>query len=169
MMLFGRSQGRGLPGWAEGLLAELDKRLTRKLPGEVHVLLFPADGAARQLIVNLYAPGEGLAAHVDLIHRFADGILLCSLGPHSTGTVMHFTHPSGASHFLFLPARSVLVLSGPARYEWSHGIPARRSDHVRLHPLGASQTHAPVQNIARSIRLSITIRTMLPGADIVGG
>jgi alkylated DNA repair dioxygenase AlkB len=32
--------------------------------------------------------------------------------------------------FLYLPPRSLLVLSGEARYLWSHGIAARKSDMV---------------------------------------
>ena len=33
--------------------------------------------------------------------------------------------------YLWLPARSLLVLTGPARYLWSHGIAPRTTDKVR--------------------------------------
>ena len=33
--------------------------------------------------------------------------------------------------YLWLPARSLLVLSGPARYCWSHGIAPRTTDKVQ--------------------------------------
>ena len=33
--------------------------------------------------------------------------------------------------YLWLPARSLLVLSGPARYFWSHGIAPRTTDKVK--------------------------------------
>jgi hypothetical protein len=33
--------------------------------------------------------------------------------------------------YLWLPARSLLVLTGPARYLWSHGIAPRTTDKVK--------------------------------------
>jgi hypothetical protein len=32
---------------------------------------------------------------------------------------------------VYLPARSLLVLTGPARYEWAHSIAMRKMDKVR--------------------------------------
>lgn len=37
---------------------------------------------------------------------------------------------TGEKKFLVLKARSLIVLSGPARYEWQHAIPARKSDII---------------------------------------
>ncbi|ETS61325.1 hypothetical protein PaG_04345 [Moesziomyces aphidis] len=158
----------GLPSWAVELIQHLRQMLLSlsdyELPLETKQLVFPPGGLlSRQLILNLYRGGEGLASHVDLVNRFADGILLCSFGPSGCGTVMEFTHASGKVHPLFLPSGSVLLLSREARYEWKHGIPARSIDLVR-----SSDDPGHVEAIARSIRLSITIRSMLPGADIVG-
>ena len=158
----------GLPAWAIELIQHLRQLLTSvpdsELPGNVKDLLFPADQLlSRQLILNLYNGAEGLAPHVDLVHRFADGILLCSFGPQGTGTVMDFTHASKDPHHLFLPSGSVLLLSGEARYEWKHGISARHSDLVR-----SSDCLHQVDQLSRSIRLSITIRSMLNGADVGG-
>lgn len=54
---------------------------------------------------------------------------------------------------LFLPARSLLILSGDARYKWSHGISGRRSDQVDGEVIRRS-----------SRRLSLTFRSaLLPG------
>ena len=158
----------GLPSWAVELIQHLRQTLMSlsddELPLETKQLVFPPGGLlSRQLILNLYRGGEGLASHVDLVNRFADGILLCSLGPCGCGTVMEFRHASGKVHPLFLPSGSVLLLSREARYEWKHGIPARSIDLVR-----SADDPGHVEAIARSIRLSITIRSMLPGADIVG-
>ncbi|SPO29026.1 uncharacterized protein UTRI_05600 [Ustilago trichophora] len=158
----------GLPAWAVELILYLRQLLT-SLPNEqldqnTKHLLFPVNQLlSRQLILNLYNGPQGLASHVDLVHRFADGILLCSFGPQGTGTVMDFTHPTKAPHHLFLPSGSVLLLSREARYEWSHGISARPSDLVR-----SAECPEKVETVHRSIRLSITIRSMLPGADVVG-
>lgn len=158
----------GLPSWSVNLIQRLRQLLTslpeQKLPHEVKELLFPAEQLlSRQLILNLYNGTEGLASHVDLVNRFADGILLCSFGPQDTGIVMDFTHDSGASEHLFLPSCSVLLLSGEARYDWKHGIAARSFDLVR-----AASNPDRVDRIRRMIRLSITIRSMIPGADVVG-
>lgn len=157
----------GLPTWSIELISQLQHLLSStpddSLPPSVKHLLFPPTQLlSRQLILNLYTPAEGLAPHTDLVHRFADGIILCSFGPHHTGTVMDFTHETKASQHLFLPSGSVLVLSGEARYEWKHGITARSFDRVqRVDGIG-------MEKVRRSIRLSVTIRSMLPGADVVG-
>ena len=37
--------------------------------------------------------------------------------------------------YLWLPARSLLVLRGAARYSWSHGIAPRTTDKVHTHTL----------------------------------
>jgi hypothetical protein len=44
--------------------------------------------------------------------------------------------------YLWLPARSLLVLTGPARYLWSHGIAPRTTDKVKefLHVVLATHT-----------------------------
>ena len=52
---------------------------------------------------------------------------------------------------LWLPARSLAVLAGPARYGWTHGIPPRKSDAVE--GLGV---------VARRTRVSLTFRSVLP-------
>lgn len=175
VMLFGRSQATlseqdlapvsssGLPQWAEDLIISLEQLLDESiLPADVRQLLFPQNQRlSRQLILNLYAPGEGLFPHVDLVNRFADGIILCSFGPSSTGTVMDFHHPTQPTQHLFLPSASILVLSKAARYDWKHGITARPSDHIQ-------HTDGTITEQQRSLRLSITIRAMLPGADVVG-
>lgn len=158
----------GLPGWTIEFIQQLRQLIMAesetRLPLSVKEMLFPGDKLlSRQLILNLYNGAEGLAPHVDLVHRFADGILLCSFGPHGTGTVMDFTHKSHPAEHLFLPSGSVLVLSGEARYDWKHGISARDCDFV----YSADGPHR-IDKLKRSIRLSITIRSMLPGADVVG-
>lgn len=158
----------GLPAWAVELILKLriviELQPEEVLPRRVKETLFPDDQMrSRQLILNLYNGAEGLASHVDLVNRFADGILLCSFGPHGTGTVMDFSHESLPSQHLFLPSGSVLILSGEARYGWKHGITARGYDLVR-----AAEDPQRTEVLKRSIRLSITIRSMLPGADIVG-
>ena len=190
IMLFGRTvssmegdeddidkrMGKGLPPFLISLLHHLSEILEPWIPETVYTLLFPPKDAsprARQAILNLYRPGEGITAHVDLLNRFDDGIIGVSL---QSGCVMTFERgapddgrkPRDASDpdawnrwDLYLPERSILVLSADARYLWTHGIPARMHDLVQDH-------HGDACLIERGTRLSITFRWLLPGADIVG-
>jgi alkylated DNA repair dioxygenase AlkB len=79
-----------------------------------------------QMIVNEYLAGQGISPHVDCEPCFGDTILSLSLG---SGCIMEFTHlESKRKTPLYLESRSLLVMSGEARYDWQHGIPARKSD-----------------------------------------
>ncbi len=94
-----------------------------------------------QMIVNEYLPGQGIAAHVDSVHAFADGVASVSLGSPVT---MEFAR-RGVKKETTLPTRSAIVLHGHARYGWTHAIPARKMDH----------------GVPRTRRVSLTFRTML--------
>ncbi|KAF9498885.1 hypothetical protein BDN71DRAFT_1358700, partial [Pleurotus eryngii] len=156
IMLFGRAPSPGTPESTPAstsfppilneLLASLSNDLREYLPPATYDLLFPASPRrARQAIINLYHPGEGISSHVDLLGRFGDGIIGVSFG-------------SGCDRYdLYLPERSIIVLSGDSRYKWTHGI-ARRADDV-----------VGTETLQRGTRMSITFRWLLPGAEIVGG
>ncbi|KAH9002454.1 hypothetical protein EDB86DRAFT_3041332 [Lactarius hatsudake] len=172
VMLFGRAgrEDTAFPPFL-GALLEATSTLLRPataLPAETHALLFPGaaappdhEGRARQAIINLYRPGEGIAPHVDLLNRFGDGIVGVSLGG---GVAMRFARVGGGGeeYELWLPPRSVIVLTGEARYGWTHGIPARERDRVEEEG-GGWRWHY------REPRVSVTFRWLLPGAEIVGG
>ncbi len=142
-------------------------------------------GAAFELLLR--HPGEGIAPHVDLLNRFGDGIVGVSLGG---GASMRFARAQaprgrwdaddaaaqgggggggdgdedGEFHEVWLPPRSVLVLTREARYEWTHGIAPRMRDKVEdAAGRGGWQWHE------RGVRVSVTFRWLLPGAEIVGG
>lgn len=167
----------GLPPILRRLLITLEGMLFPVLPLDTHNLLFPrVPTQARQAILNLYQPGEGISPHVDLLKRFGDGIIGVSLG---SGCTMQFVRSTPSEKPLgddpgatrdrwdvYLPERSVIVLSEDARYGWTHGIDRCRQDYVASDDsaLGA----APGTWIDRGVRLSITFRWLLPGGDIVG-
>lgn len=86
-----------------------------------------------QLIINLYQPGEGICAHVDLM-RFEDGIAIVSL---ESSCVMHFSRVEGDAGIIrkesegdphkakipvFLTPGSLVLMWGEARYLWKHEI-----------------------------------------------
>ena len=116
-----------------------------------------------QVTVNHYAPGEGIGSHVDTPSAFGDGLLSCSL---NSGIVMEFrkveskdnhNNSSGdqtksrrpVKRLVYLPPRSLLILTGPARYEWEHQIVTRRTDCV------------DTKILKRGVRVSLTFRTAL--------
>jgi alkylated DNA repair dioxygenase AlkB len=121
-----------LPAWA----SDLAQRLWREgfLPS-----------VPNQLVANDYRPGEGIFAHVDQA-VFGDTIVSVSLG---STCVMRFSNSEGErTEELLLEPRSVLVLSGDARWAWKHEIPARAVDRWQD------------QERPRSRRVSLTFRVI---------
>ncbi len=98
-----------------------------------------------QAIVNEYLPGQDISAHVDCVPCFGHTIASLSLG---SGAIMQFTN-NGEKQEIYLEPRSLIVLSGEARYQWKHAIPARKSDMVGDFKIG------------RNLRLSLTFRTVI--------
>jgi hypothetical protein len=164
VMLFGE---RMFPPFLIGILSELEVLLRTVLPPDVHVLLFPStmqDGHSkqRQAIVNRYEPGEGITPHIDLLGRYDDGIIGISTG---SGCSMVFQHETtGKRHEMYLPVGSVLVLTGEARYKWTHGIERLVEDVVQNE--GEDEEF---EVIKRDERISVTFRWLLPDALVVGG
>lgn len=101
-----------------------------------------------QLTVNRYAPGEGIGSHVDTPSAFGDGLISISLG---SGIVMEFNNvqEKGIRKQVFLPPRSLLLMSQEARYTWEHMIVSRMTDTYEG------------EVIRRGTRLSLTLRTAL--------
>ncbi len=123
-----------LPDWAQALA----ERLNRK--GYIAVV-------PDQVIVNEYLPGQGIAPHVDCEPCFRDTILSVSLG---SSCVMEFSHIYSHEHIpVLLCPCSLVVMQGAARYDWKHGIPARKTDFFEG------------RHITRSRRVSLTFRAVI--------
>jgi len=171
VMLFGRApqcsdpegdSDSGLPPLLKTLLDAVSLSLKPSLSKATFDLLFPSTPTqARQAIINLYYPGEGITPHVDLLGRYADGIMGVSLG---SGCTMRFDeasgNDSGQRYDLYLPERSVVVLSEEARYQWTHGIDKRQRDLV-------AGEDGEGRWVDRGVRISVTFRWMLEGADVL--
>ena len=100
-----------------------------------------------QVIINEYQPGQGISAHIDCMPCFADTIASLSLG---SPCVMDFTHSNvGEKSSLLLEPRSLLVLTGDARYVWQHAIAGRKMDRFNG------------QAIQRTRRMSLTFRKVI--------
>lgn len=103
-----------------------------------------------QAIVNEYLPGQGIAPHTDCLPCF--GPVIASLSLACAYEMWFERSRNGPKAFLQVPRKSLLILTGPARYTWRHAIAARKTDpNPNVHGAG---------RIARRRRISITFRTM---------
>ncbi|KAI8338631.1 hypothetical protein BC941DRAFT_423426 [Chlamydoabsidia padenii] len=121
-----------------------------------------------QAIYNRYNKGEGLISHIDLA-KFDDGIIVLSLLSSCCMTLRPATNPQKAMQQgystrqpqsaplpdpsaidILLRPGDILMLSGPARYHWEHGIAEREMDIVGD------------QVVVRGTRISVTLRKLLP-------
>ncbi|OCF41688.1 hypothetical protein I317_04494 [Kwoniella heveanensis CBS 569] len=158
------SANSNLPAYIHELIDRIRVLLLPQLPAEIMALLFD-QSLARQVILNLYPPGEGITPHVDLPNRYADGIIGCSL---IGGCVMTLQEVNGdhrpdecGRYDVYLPPRTVYVLSGEARWDWTHGIKGREFDIVQ------GEDGAGERTLLRDLRVSATFRWMKDGADIL--
>jgi alkylated DNA repair dioxygenase AlkB len=102
-----------LPIWSDFIRCRLaDRKITPRL--------------VNQIGVNEYCPGQGIAQHVDY---FGGTVVSLTLG---SGCIMDFTHPvdHDKTVSIWLPRRSIVVLTGEARTTWRHGIKGRLKDIV---------------------------------------
>lgn len=105
-------------------------------------------GIPDQMIANEYLPGQGISAHVDCVPCFSDRI--ASLSLLSSCEMIFRKAKTGEKLSAILEPRSLLILSDEARYEWTHEIPARKSDNV-------DGVKTP-----RTRRVSLTFRVVTP-------
>lgn len=111
-----------------------------------------------QMHVNKYFSGGGIPPHVDCHSAFSDCVVSVSL---QSPIVMEFREYGKLTDIgypdkmiqqqnIVLPARSAVVLTGAARYKWTHGIATRRHDCING------------RMIPRNERVSLTFRKVLP-------
>lgn len=105
-----------------------------------------------QLTVNEYFPGQGISNHIDTHSCLGDVILSVSL---LSDIAIRFTPasafapPESKRFAVMLKRRSVLVMTGPSRFAFKHGIQARKTDLLNSG-----------QVVRRSRRVSLTFRTI---------
>jgi alkylated DNA repair dioxygenase AlkB len=131
---YGRSKGerREIPAWGLALVERLHSDGI-------------GDRRFDQMLVNEYAPGQGISPHRDYDPFDRTVVSLSLLSP----CVMDFRHvETGDRESMLLEPRSLLVLVDAARYDWEHGIARRKSDRWR----GAV--------LPRRRRLSVTFRML---------
>lgn len=106
------------------------------------------DPAPDQAIVNEYQPGQGIAMHIDR-QCFGPVVATISLGDAWQMDLRPVRGQEGETQHVLLEPGSLLVMSGPARWRWMHGIAARR----REREIGGWRP--------RLRRVSVTFRTVL--------
>lgn len=123
-----------LPDWLQNIANRLfGDRLTTKLPDQV--------------IINEYEPGQGITNHIDCVPCFGRTIISLSLG---SPCVMDFTHPPSPEKLpILLSPGSLIIMQNAARYDWQHGIAARKKDTYQD------------RKITRTRRVSLTFREVL--------
>lgn len=100
-----------------------------------------------QVIVNEYMSGQGISAHIDCIPCFSGSIASLSFG---SAAMMQFSNSqTEEKREYYLEPRSLIILSGEARYEWKHSIAARKSDVVNGF------------RVIRDRRVSLTFRNVI--------
>lgn len=120
---------RDFPDWLNALAKRVEPFFDR----------FPENS-----VINEYIPPLGIGPHRDY-PTFGATVACVSLG---SDIVMDFIHPERDLHVpVFVPARSLWVITGEARYQWQHSISTRLSDVVKG------------EKRARGRRVSITFRT----------
>jgi alkylated DNA repair dioxygenase AlkB len=100
-----------------------------------------------QVIINEYAPGEGIKPHKDR-NYYENQICGVNLG---SGCIMKFIKGKNLEVIdVEIPRRSLYVMQDDARKKWNHGIPPRKKDIIN-----GSVHH-------RERRVSITYRKVKP-------
>ena len=132
------------------------QRLTGATADDGLPLLSVQDMPITQLTVNEYEPGQGIAGHVDSKACFGPIVLIVSCGAGITMTLQKRVEPSaacvlpnGTRKYVYLPPRSLMVLQGAARNDWSHAIATRTRDQTAGHI------------VERGTRVSFTFRQAL--------
>ena len=80
-----------------------------------------------QVIINEYTLNQGISSHVDA-PIFGDNI--CSLTVGSPCNMLLKNKKTGEEKTLLLERRSLLVLSGEYRNDWTHGIPKSKKSRT---------------------------------------
>ncbi len=107
-----------------------------------------------QVIINEYLPGQGIADHIDS-SIFGDKIQSLSLG---SNIGMIFKNKSTLEIVnIYLPRRSLIILEGDARYNWTHGIKKVKTDKNTID----YNTGIIIPSFKRQTRVSITLRYKL--------
>jgi len=110
--------------------------------------LIPDGEKYNQCIINKYLPGQGISAHIDS-KNFGDTIVCFTIG--STATMV-FAPTKEINEKYSIPIlvkpNSVYIMTGPARYQWTHEMTTNKTDKI------------DGKITKRKTRISLTFRTV---------
>jgi alkylated DNA repair dioxygenase AlkB len=128
----------GKPAWIRDFPAWL-LNLAHRVAADANM-----ERLAENCVINEYIPPLGIAPHRDY-PAFGPTIACVSLG---SDIILDFIHRDRDQRIpVQVPARSLWIITGPARSEWLHGIAPRRTDLISG------------ERRKRTRRISITFRT----------
>src|SRR5688572_626864 len=134
----GYSDSGGKPSWVRDFPDWL-KSLAERVGKDAAMERFPENS-----VINEYIPPLGIAPHRDY-PAFGPTIGCVSLG---SDIILDFVTADRSQRApVFVPARSLWIITGPARSKWLHGIAPRMNDVIR------GERHK------RGRRVSVTFRT----------
>ena len=113
-----------------------------------HRLIHTIGFVPQEVLVNEYTPVQGIVEHVDA-QIFGPVIAIVSCG----SNVDMFFRKRPVTHKCMIPRRSLLLLSGEARYTYTHGIPKSKNYQ---HWNGDKYVRIP-----RTLRISYTFRSVV--------
>jgi len=98
------------------------------------------------VLINHYEVGDGCKPHTDDLKFWDDWVIGVSFGSGCEMILSEYKTNNPTS--IYLPAKSVYLLTGDARYRWTHGISFKSGDKV----------YGDLQ--PRTKRISLTFRTI---------
>ena len=141
-----------LPSWVQSVCDAL-----------VSAGVFAPEAPPNHVLLNEYAPGQGIDAHKDG-PLYAPRVAILSLGSHTAFEFLEDDTRRRALASLLLPRRGLLVFEGDAYADALHTVPkATEDDAASLLSLDGGEhvaAHAPMP-MARGRRISLTVRHVL--------
>lgn len=142
-----------------------ERILSLKLPSGHFIFGTDPKNRPNQCLVNEYVRNQGISSHFDDSRAFGDVIVIISLLNPLFMTLKRPRHlRNHCSHILsekkiWLERRSIMVLSGDARYRWRHGITKAK----RLTSPSDCAENSEIYRGENYRRISLTIRKLLDG------
>ena len=115
---------------------------------------FKKEGPPDQVIVNEYCGSQGIAPHIDSPSSFAGVVAMVSLL--ETWEMEFRKRRSKVKITHKLDRRGATILTGEARYQWTHEIPKRKTEPGPVKPGNKRPTRLP-----RHRRISLTFRKVI--------
>lgn len=97
----------------------------------------------------------GIPSHIDIHGVFDEHILSLSLG---SDIIMEFRRQND-HRSIYLKSKSLLIMSGESRYNWTHGITPRKFDMIN--------TVDGPDIVSRGTRISVTFRRVVQNCESI--